>query len=135
MNFEQNSYLDTEDESEMGLNITPLIDVIFLLLIFFMVTTTFQNNEALSVDLPTASQGGKIDKQEIRELVITSDGKLHLDNKVIMVEALSDMLKQTPKASLIVRADTTVAHGKVVAALDAAKIAGINKISIATKSN
>jgi biopolymer transport protein ExbD len=134
MNFEQSAFLDVQDESDLGLNMTPLIDIIFLLLIFFMVTTTFQNKDALSVDLPQASQSGKIDEEKTLELVITSDGQLHLDEKLILAPQLLEKLKTQPGSSLIIRADTSVKHGKVVEALDTAKQAGIKKISIATKT-
>lgn len=134
MNFEQSNFSSVQQESEIDLNLTPLIDIIFLLLIFFMLTTTFQDKEALSVNLPKASQGGTIDEDTIKELVITSDGAYHLDNTLVLPENLISTLKLDSPSGLIVRADKVVEHGKVVEVLDAAKQAGIDKISIATQS-
>ena len=121
----------------LSLDMTPLIDVIFLLLIFFMVSTTFITSPGIHVNLPEASAKAKSDKPKSLELVITEKHLFYLNGKSISKKklrlALATAQKKTGFNKLIIRADGKVRHEEVVYAMDAAKRSGLHKLLIATK--
>jgi biopolymer transport protein ExbD len=130
-------YHTTEEPS---VDLTSLIDVVFLLLIFFMVSTTFERQALLKVDLPEASEvEDRADLPENLELVIDSEGRMYLNDM-----RLVDSTEQTIRAAiqeavgddrtlpLILRADRLTAHHHVVTAMDVAAQLGFQNLSIAT---
>lgn len=123
---------------ELQIDITSLIDVVFLLLIFFMVSTTFNNTAGIQVDLPKTSNTAenKADKEPLI-VTINKNGELFYKESKTSIEELralfADLSKQPEQ--LIVRADTATAHGAVVAVMDLAQQSGITKISIAAESD
>lgn len=123
----------------MSIDITPLVDVIFLLLIFFMVSTTFVTTSGINVNLPKASVKVMTDKKDSLELVITEKNKHFVNGKPILKTKLKSVLAASKKKSgyekLIIRADGDVKHKDVVYAMDMAKQVGLHKLSIATKRN
>lgn len=123
----------------LSLDMTPLIDVIFLLLIFFMVSTTFITSPGIHVNLPKASVTKKIDRPETIELVISADNKIYVNGSETSRRALrgslSAIYKKTRFEKLIIRADGDVKHETVVYAMDMAKQVGIHKLAIATQLN
>jgi biopolymer transport protein ExbD len=129
-------------EDDATLDMTPMIDIVFQLLIFFMVTTTFSqassNTSGIEVNLPKATT--KEVQQQADDIVValTTDGKLIIDGAEYRPDQLRDRLtalsKSKPGASVIVQADISVHHGKVVEIMDIAKSAGIQRIGIATLS-
>ena len=120
---------------EVFINLTPLIDVVFLLLIFFMVTTTFATiRYGMRVDLPTTTTPQEKIKQNI-VVSINKDGKIYLGKKWVSEEQLVSLLSQEIKKKgtlVIVNADRDVTHGKVVRVMDLAKKAGAEKLGILT---
>lgn len=116
---------------------TPLIDVIFLLLIFFMVSTTFITSPGIHVNLPEASVKSKTDKPESLEVIITDKNRIFLNGKAVSRNKLKTSLaaagKKTGFKKLIIRADGKVQHENVVFVMDTAKQVGLHKLSIATK--
>jgi len=136
MNFSSNS--QHSDEQELDINITPLIDIIFLLLIFFMLTTTFDNKQKISVNLPSASKKQQTQtKDKATEITITSDSTIYVESKKLKLKELEELLKKTvsnnSESAVIVRADGEVKHAKIVEILDLAKRQKIKSISIAVK--
>lgn len=127
-------YPDDENISEV--NLTSLIDVIFNLVLFLMVTTTFAGRDAISIDLPNA-QGKQMEqqKQDIT-ISITEDEKLFIDGQATTNDQLFGKLESLSKTisieTLIIRADKKVPHGKVVSVMDVAKRSGVERIAIAT---
>lgn len=124
---------------ELSLNLTPLIDVVFLLLIFFMITTSFKQNEQLGVELPESSgQQIKVVSQGL-SLGISQQGtyKVHdqeLGNNVKALElALQAWVKQNPGQPLLIMGDRLAPHQSVVTAMDIAQRSGISKIKIVTE--
>ncbi len=119
------------------INITSLIDVVFLLLIFFMVSTTFLEQPGISLDLPDAQSTVKTESNEV-VLVISTEGEIYLDGGKVELEKLENQLKYKFKAQpdnvLILRADKDVSHGTVVKVMDIAKKIGIKKLVVATKA-
>ena len=130
--------LRAKQAEEPEINLTPLIDVVFLMLIFFMVTTTFLREGNLELSLPEASPEPHEIAQQPLELVINPLGDYFLNGRPLLNRqpqtlrlALEQALAEGGKG-LVVRADATTPHQAVVTALDAAGQAGIQQIAIAT---
>lgn len=127
-------------KKKVAINVTSLIDVLFLLLIFFMVSSTFKEQPGMKLELPEA-QSAEI--AEVKEMILQiqqGDGgatKLTLNSENISLEQLSEKLKallpQATDSSLTLKADKGVMHGMVVEVMDIAKQSGIKKLVIATK--
>lgn len=119
------------------IDITPLIDVIFLLLIFFMISTTFINATGIQIDLPTTTSKPNPGKQNPLEVAITDKHQIYFSGKPVRRNQLKDILikarKNSSQGSLVIRADGKAQHKIVVFVMDTAKRAGINKFSIATR--
>lgn len=119
-------------------NLTPLIDVVFLLLIFFMVSTTFKKETAIKVDLPEATAKPETHKKKSFELVVDTKGRYFIKNKALVnqdVKTLKRVLLKNmgrnSKQPFVIRADRKSPHGSVVTAMDAARQLGILNLSIA----
>lgn len=123
-----------EEKRQISVDITPLIDVVFLLLIFFMVSTTFIYSNSIDVNLPAAKGDEKQINDSIR-IVLTKDGEITINGKPFASEAVQDELvkmKETiPDTTVIIEADTEVPHGQVVHIMDASRLAGYQKFAIA----
>jgi biopolymer transport protein ExbD len=127
-------------KEEPTVDLTSLIDVIFLLLIFFMVSTTFERQALLKVDLPEASLvEDRVEMPDSLELVIDAEGRMYLnDQRLIDSEArtIRAAIKQQAGAKrnipLILRADRQTPHHHVVTAMDVAAQLGFSNLSIAT---
>jgi biopolymer transport protein ExbD len=124
---------------DVEINLTPLIDVVFLLLIFFMVSTTFDRNARLKVSLPEAS--AKMQQQQDTPIVLTIDakGKYFINDRQVVnttLETLKAALQKTvgddTEQMLVLRADGSTPHQAVVRAMDAAAQIGLTHLSIAT---
>ena len=130
-------------EEIVEVNMTPLIDVVFLLLIFFMVTTTFDRHARLKVSLPESSAATTQQQQAPLVLSIDAKGNYFLNDRQIVNQQL-DTLKQAllktigketkdfKDVALVLRADANTPHQFVVRAMDAASQLGLTKLSIAT---
>ncbi len=118
------------------INITSLIDVMFLLLIFFMVSSTFIEQPGMKLELPE-SKSATI--EQIKELVleITADHGMVLNQAPVTLEDLESKIKELfpnlAEKSLVLKADRSVPHGTVVKVMDIAKLSGIEKLVIATR--
>jgi biopolymer transport protein ExbD len=119
-------------------NITSLIDVVLLLLIFFMISTTFVTQPGIRVNLPKAASRTKDIAQEINTIIITEDNTIFINRQSVQdIEELRGVLqkiRQEYEGDLIViKADEHVAHGIVVGIMDVAKASGFSRIAIATR--
>jgi biopolymer transport protein ExbD len=116
-----------------AINVTPLVDVVLVLLVILMVASTYIVAQTLKVQLPRAkSTDGTAEKPT--KVEILKDGKLRWNEVFIQEPELADKLKMAveadPEMSLVVSADKEVQHGNVVHVLDLAKIAGVVKFAI-----
>ena len=125
---------------EPSINLTPLIDVVFLLLIFFMVTTTFTRETLLQVNLPEAEAETQSTQIERLEIVVSRDGSFALNGQTLVngqLETLLRGLELESKGNLnlpvIIVADSEATHQSVVTAMDAIGQAGFTRLSIATQ--
>ncbi len=120
-------------------DLTPMIDVVFLLLIFFMISTTFVETSGLSIKLPEASM--TIADQEPKEVKVylSKEGQIVVDKQEMTVEALKAHLKSFGKQgrdmTFLLLADKEALHGRVVELMDSAKNAGFGKLAIATEQS
>jgi biopolymer transport protein ExbD len=119
------------------IDIAPLVDVIFLLVIFFAVSTTFLESSGLKLDLPTSSSTAE---REVEDLTVSldADGRLELDGESVEREQLGARLRdaldgRTAKV-VVLRADTTTSHGEVVEIMDVIRGAGAEALTVATRS-
>ena len=126
---------------EMSVNLTPLIDVVFLLLIFFMVTTTFREESEIEIDLPQASEQPVEQVGNPLEVVIDRDGRFYIDRNLVINTQLDTLKRALRKAKgdrenppVIISADANSPHQAVVTAMDAARQIGLVRMSIATRN-
>ena len=124
---------------EVDVNLTPLIDVVFLLLIFFMVSTTFTKKTHLSIDLPEASSQSSRAADIQIEVSITKNGDYAINNVSLINRDINTLKSAIEKVSegdnaipLIITADSTTPHQSVVTALDVAGQLGFTRLSITT---
>lgn len=124
-----------EDETILG--ITPLIDIVFLLLIFFMMTSHFGIVSGININLPRAGQQVSDWETDRLVLMIDKDGRIYLKGETIDINSLDQKLKafveNNATASLVLEADRDVKHGLVVQVMDLAKRAGVVSILIAAR--
>ena len=118
------------------INITTLIDVMFLLLIFFMVTSTFKNQPAINLVLPrSATASETVDTPAI--LYLSADGAVYLNDMLIDLETLAGRLekmhKDTGEDRMVLRADEKSAHGDVVELIDIIKRSGFTRVSLSAR--
>ncbi len=121
----------------VAINIAPLVDVVFLLVIFFAVSTTFLESAGLKLELPTSS--GTVAK-EARELTVlmAADGTLSFDGELVDEDGLGrllrDALNDAEKKVVTLRADTEAEHGDVVRIMDVIREAGAESLNVAARS-
>lgn len=125
---------------EVGINLTPLIDVVFLLLIFFMVSTTFTRETQLSIDLPEAKGEVKEASGEQIEILIDESGGYRVNGQGLIDGRLRTLQAAIYKIAagdttlpMIITADAQAAHEDVVRAMDAAGQMGFVHLSITTR--
>ena len=126
-------------DERVDVNLTPLIDVVFLLLIFFMVSTTFDRHAKLKVELPEASAKQTQQQQQSIVLSIDAKGNYFINDRQLVntrLETLKIALQKTladeKDVPLVLRADANTPHQAVVRAMDAASQLGLTRLSIAT---
>jgi biopolymer transport protein ExbD len=127
------------NDERVDVNLTPLIDVVFLLLIFFMVSTTFDRHAKLKVELPEASAKQAQQQQQSIVLSIDAKGNYFINDRQLVntrLETLKIALQKTladeKDVPLVLRADAKTPHQAVVRAMDAASQLGLTRLSIAT---
>ncbi len=123
------------------LNLTSLIDVVFLLLIFFMISTTFERQAALKIDLPEASaEAQPQDNPERLEIVIDPEGRIYLNDSQLVDSspatlrtALEQVVGENRELPVVIRADAQTPHHFVVTVMDVTGRLGFTRLSIATQ--
>jgi biopolymer transport protein ExbD len=129
-----------QHRDELGINLTPLIDVVFLLLIFFMVSTTFTRETQLSIDLPEAEGTPLETVEEQIEILVNETGNYRVNGNELVDNHMRTLQAAIYKIStgdttmpMIISADAQAAHQDVVKAMDAAGQMGFVHLSITTQ--
>jgi len=126
--------LKPRKRKEANIDIAPLLDMVFVLLIFFVVTSTFTRETGVEVTKPQAQSASQLEKENIL-IAITRDGTIHINERQVDIVSLSDILKETlaknPDREAVLIADKNAITEKLVAVIDACTLAGVKKVSIA----
>lgn len=130
--------LDLEEPREDLINLVPLIDIVFLLLVFFLVATTFVDAESeLALELPKAHNGSESSTARPLVILVAEDGTWFVDGRPVTEEGLEQKLlaaaASDPDREVLIRGHTRVALGRVVQAFDACAGAALRRVSIAAE--
>lgn len=121
------------DEEITGINVTPLVDIVLVLLIIFMVTANFIVRETLEVDLPRAAHGGET-VQGFVNVVIDKDAKLYFDGIEVsepdLLKRVAAAIAQDPQTRAVISADQSLNYGRVMHLIDVVKGEGIAKFAL-----
>lgn len=126
----------TSTENTSSIDISPLIDVVFLLLIFFIVTTVFVKETGVEVSKPRAASSEDLDRQAIL-IAVTAESRVWHGGREIGQDGVravvAALLEEIPDSPVIIRADATAPTEATVRVIDSAKLAGATSVSLATE--
>lgn len=118
----------------IGINLTPLIDIVFILLVFFIVTSSFVKESGIDVERPSAATAVRKERGNII-VSITKDGEIWLDRQVVDRRALRGRIErlyaENPEGTVVIVADRNSRTGLMVEVMDQARLAGVTKIAVA----
>lgn len=133
--------LSSQQSQEPDVNLTPMIDVVFLLLLFFMITTSFVRESALQIDLPQAT-GEQTEHQQPINIVISADGEVRVNETpvaemtdAVMRQVLTEAAGDRDDPQIVISADAESAYQHIITAMDNAQQLGYHRITLATRQN
>lgn len=120
-----------EESPAESINISPLIDVIFILLIFFIVTMVFADGSAVKVNVPKATSAQSVESKPLT-IVIRADSTMLIDGKVVSMRALELRIREHLKknSAVVLRGDKDASVSALVSAMDCAKMCGVKEIYV-----
>ncbi|MCH7708629.1 MAG: biopolymer transporter ExbD [Myxococcales bacterium] len=123
-----------QDEEEV--NLTPMLDVVFILLIFFIVTASFVKESGIDINRPAAATAVRKERGNIL-VAITPTGQIWIDRRQVDIRAVRANIErlhaENPQGAVVIQADRESKNGLLVEVMDAAKLAGVENISIAAE--
>ena len=123
------------DEEESEINITPMLDVVFIMLIFFIVTATFVKEAGIEVNRPDAATAVKQEKANIL-VAIGPNNDIWIDRRQVDIRSVRPNIErlhaENPKGSIVIQADEGSTHEALVIVMEAAKAAGVSNVAIAS---
>ena len=126
----------TDNKSSFSIEITPLIDIVFLLVIFFVVTSKVGDSQFLSLELPKTESFQYKTVQSLNEIILISDGSVFINNKLFNIDDLNDLeqaiFELENNKSLILSAESTALHLWVITVMDILNKNGFNEVQIRT---
>lgn len=129
-----------QKKSEVSINLAPLIDVVFLLLIFFMVSTSFTRETQIKLELPKADVEKLVTEPDVIEISIDKEGRIFVNGKALvnsqvetLKKAITPMIAENKDIPVVISADANTAYQSVVAAMDAASQLGVSNLKMATQ--
>ena len=126
----------TSEEQDNEINMTPMLDVVFIMLIFFIVTASFVKESGIDINRPDASTAEKKQKGNIL-VAISESGQIWIDNRQVDVRALRPNIErlhaENPQGAVVIQADKQSRNGLLVDVMDAAREAGVYNVSIAAE--
>ncbi|MEO0605235.1 MAG: biopolymer transporter ExbD [Myxococcota bacterium] len=128
----------TTRRPDATIDVTPMIDVVFQLVLFFMVSTNFIETPGLQVDLPRSSPQTVLSDKKDVNIWMTLDDEIYIDDEPVDLAGLTARLEaralEAPETLVVIKADTGVSHGRVVTVMDRAKSLGLSRLAIATEA-
>ena len=125
-------FIESEEESEI--NITPMLDVVFIMLIFFIVTASFVKESGIDINRPDAATAERKERGNIL-VAITESGQIWIDRRQVDVRAVRANIErlhaENPQGAVVIQADENSKNGLLVRVMDAARLAGVENVSIA----
>ena len=124
----------SDDGAEAGIDMSPMIDCVFILLIFFIVTTTFVEETGIEVDKPQAASSVRLEKTSVL-IALTANGAVVYGGREIGMSGVQPLVRrmlQKEDVPVIVQADAAAPSGLLVRVIDEAKLGGAQKVSVAT---
>jgi len=131
------SHLENQSTSA-GVNLTPLIDMVFILLIFFIVTSSFVKESGIDVNRPSANTAVRKERGNII-IAVTKSGEIWIDKKPVDIRSVRAQVErlraENPEGSVIILADSDSRTGLMVQVMDQARLAGVENVSVAASKN
>lgn len=125
-----------KDTTDVGVNLTPLIDMVFILLIFFLVTASFTKEAGIDVDRPSAQTAVRQERGNL-VIAISQNGEIWIDNQQVDLRSLRAHVQrlhaQNPEGTVIITADKQSRSGLMVDVMDQVRLAGVSNIAIAAQ--
>ena len=129
--------LPRRKQKDVGIEMGPLMDIVFILLIFFVVTSSFTRETGVDVTKPQAQSASQLEKENLL-IAITREGTIHMNERQVDLASLQDILKQSlakaPDREAVVIADKESETGMLVQVIDMCNLAGVKKVSIAAQA-
>ena len=129
--------LPRRKQKDVGIEMGPLMDIVFILLIFFVVTSSFTRETGVDVTKPQAQSASQLEKENLL-IAITREGTIHMNERQVDLASLQDILKQSlakaPDREAVVIADQESETGVLVQVIDMCNLAGVKKVSIAAQA-
>jgi len=128
----------TTRRPDSTIDVTPMIDVVFQLVLFFMVSTTFIETPGFEVDLPRSSSQTVLSDSKDVNIWMTVDDEIYVDDEPVDLAGLEARLAakaaESPETLVVIKADTGVSHGRVVQVMNRAQSLGLSRLAIATEA-
>jgi biopolymer transport protein ExbD len=125
------------EEEDAAIDMTPMLDIVFIMLIFFIVTTSFVKEAGIEVDKPQASQAKNPGKNANIFIAINNKDEIWMDKRQVDVERvkanIEKMIAEQPTDVVIIQGDKNAKHGLIMKVMDQVKMAGIDRISVAAE--
>jgi len=126
-----------EEEEDAAIDMTPMLDIVFIMLIFFIVTTVFVKQAGIDVLKPEGQTATKFKNANIF-IAVTEDGEVWIDRNEIAVESvranLEKLLLEQPTDAVFIQADEKAKHGVVIQVMDQVKASGVDRVAIAVRN-
>ena len=123
----------TADE-EAGIDLTPMLDIVFIMLIFFIVASSFIKESGINVERPSAASAAEQPKGNIL-IAVSADGEIWIDRKQVDIRAVRAAVERLrvdqPDSTVVVQADKDARSGLVIRVMDQAKLAGVEAVALA----
>jgi biopolymer transport protein ExbD len=123
-----------ENEEDIDLNITPMLDIVFIILIFFVVSTSFVKESGVDVSRPSAQSSERKERGNIM-VAITADNAIWIDKREVDIRAVRAHIErlhaENPEGAVVIQADENSLTGLLVQVIDQARLAGVSDVSIA----
>ena len=125
-------------QEESGLDLTPMLDIVFIMLIFFIVTTSFVKESGIEVNRPNAETAERNEKGNIL-VAISENNEIYIDRRKVKLRAIRPNIirlrAENPEGAVIIQADKASQTGLLVEAMDQIRLAGVLEISIAAEND